>query len=195
MIDEDLALFIDVFNFTVFFTYTGLALYVLIRLRFKADLSVISSIICCWLCITTRTVTLLYGIKDQPNTIFADNYLTLLDINLVYINYIVLYYLTYEMRSVFLMFMANSIADFSRKAKQNVILFMTLTFVMLIMLGVRDVIEMMRLSSYDTNLMYILLDIVIPISKGFILITDTIVFILAVKYYFFFLSLRLRNIG
>ena len=64
MIDENLALFIDVFNFTVFFTYTGLALYVLIRLRFKTDLSVISSIICFWLCITTKTVTLLYGIRD-----------------------------------------------------------------------------------------------------------------------------------
>ena len=97
-----LVIFIDILNLGVFAIYSVAALYVLIRLGFKTDFSVKVSILSFWLCCAARSADLIYCMGSAPLSILADSYLTLLDINTVYISYVILYYIAYEMRVVYL---------------------------------------------------------------------------------------------
>ena len=139
----NLVIFIDVLNLGVFAVYTIAAIYVLVRLGFKTDFSVKVSILSFWLCCAARSAVLIYCMGNEPLSILADNYLTLLDINMIYISYTILYFLGYEMRAVYLKIHNNSMQEYLRANKWNKRLFMTLTALMLLMLLVRDTVEIL----------------------------------------------------
>ena len=139
----NLVIFIDVLNLGGFAIYSIAAICVLLRLHFNTDFSVKVSILSFWLCSAARSTVLIYCMGNEPLSILADNYLTLLDINMIYISYTVLYFLGYEMRAVYLKIHNNSMQEYLRANKWNKRLFITLTALMLLMLLVRDTVEIL----------------------------------------------------
>ena len=110
----NLVIFIDVLNLGSCAIYSIAAICVLVRLGFKTDFSVKFSILSFWLCCAARSIVLIYCMGSEPLSILADNYLTLLDINMLYISYTILYYIGYEMRAVYLKIHKNSMKEYLR---------------------------------------------------------------------------------
>ena len=80
---------------------------------------------------------------------------------------------------------------FMEANKWNQRLFIILTSVMLLMLLVRDVYQLLNFLGNEEILVNSHFNIVIPISKGFILITDLIVIGFIAKYLVFIIILKI----
>ena len=70
-----------------------------------------------------------------------DNTVSVIDINMIYISFIVMYFLAYEMRVVYLKIKLNSLKEFKIAKRRAFIFFLALCFIMLFSLLIRDIFE------------------------------------------------------